>query len=98
MSTGDDYILGGGEKTLVPFLATMEVLAPLKNDPFMWGRLIQSFSHLEIKNLSIISNLIDRARMVKQFQIGSIRSRSTLLLGDPQLIKDNYCHISQIEL
>ena len=69
-------------KNLVQFLATKEVLAPLKNNPFMWGKLIQSFSHLEIENISIISNLIDRTRMVKQSQTWSIRSRSTALLVD----------------
>ena len=69
-------------KKLVQFLATKEVLVPLKNNPFMWGKLIQSFSHLEIENISIISNLIDRTRMVKQSQTWSIRSRSTALLVD----------------
>ena len=29
---------------------------PLKNDPILLGRLIQSFRHLELKNPSIISD------------------------------------------
>ena len=34
----------------------MEVAAPLKNDPILLGRSILSFRHLELQNLSIISD------------------------------------------
>ena len=39
----------------VPFFTTMEVVAPLENDPILSGRLIRSFRHLELQNPSIIS-------------------------------------------
>ena len=45
-------------------------MAPLANDPIMLVRSIWSFSHLESQNPSIISNSIDRARMVQQFRNG----------------------------
>ena len=38
--------LNGGDKFLVQFLATMEAVAPLANDPIMLGRLILPFRHL----------------------------------------------------
>ena len=43
---------------IVLFLATREVVAPLANDPFMSGRLIQSFRHPQCSNPSIISDSI----------------------------------------
>ena len=55
------------EYFLVTFLATSEVLVPLANDPIMLGSLIWSFRHLEHQYPSIISDSIDRARMVQQF-------------------------------
>ena len=43
---------------LVPFLTTMEVVAPLENDPILSGRSIWSFRHLELQNPSIIGHFI----------------------------------------
>ena len=34
----------------------MEVVAPLENDPILLGRSIRSFRHLELQNVSIISD------------------------------------------
>ena len=50
------------------------MVVALKNDPIMSGRLIRLFRHLEHQNLSIISEDIGRARMVKQFQSRSRRN------------------------
>ena len=44
----------------------MEVVVLLANDLIMLGTSIQSFTHLEHQNLSIISEDIGRARMVQQ--------------------------------
>ena len=41
---------------------------PLANDPIISGTSIRLFRHLEHQNLSIISEDIDRARMVQQLQ------------------------------
>ena len=49
-------------KSLVPILATRELVAPLANDPIMSGRLKWSFIHLEHQKPSIISDSIDRAK------------------------------------
>ena len=54
--------LNGWDKLLVQFLATMEAVAPLANDPIMLGRPIRSFRDLEHQNPSIISDSIDSAR------------------------------------
>ena len=42
----------------------MGVVAPLKNYPILSGRSIQSFRHIELQNLSIISDFIHRDRML----------------------------------
>ena len=60
--------LNGWDKLLVQFLATMEAVAPLANDPIMVERLILSFRDLEHQNPSIISDSIDRGRMWEHFQ------------------------------
>ena len=44
----------------------MEVAAPLKNDPILSGRSTGSFRHLELQNPSIISDFINRNRMVRK--------------------------------
>ena len=49
-------------KSLVPILATRELVAPLASDPIMLGRSIRSFRDLEHQNPSIISDSIDSAR------------------------------------
>merc|ERR1712105_144551 len=51
---------------LVPFFTTMEVAAPLKNYPILSGRSTGSFRHLELQNPSIISDFINRDRMVRK--------------------------------
>ena len=54
------------EITLIPFLATREVVAPLANDPIMFGRSIQSYRRLECQNLSIIADdigILDNYRL-----------------------------------
>ena len=51
---------------LVPFFTTMEVAAPLKNYPILSGRSTGSFRHLELQNPSIISDFINRNRMVRK--------------------------------
>ena len=61
--------------SLVPFLTSMEVVAPLENDPILSGRSIQPFRHLELQNPSIISDCRHRSRMVKQFQRRKSRRR-----------------------
>ena len=53
---------------LVLFITTIGVAAPLKNDPIISVRSIQSFRHLELQNPSIISDFRHRSRMVQQFQ------------------------------
>ena len=53
---------------LVPILATKEALAPLAHGPIIWGRLIQSFRHLECQNLSIISDSIGSPRWLQKMQ------------------------------
>ena len=73
------------------------VVAPLKNDHILSGRSIRSFRHLELKNLSIISDFRHRSRMVQEFwnccmqefwrrrsrsSSRSRRRRSTVLLED----------------
>ena len=58
VSTGDDFIYSSGIIFLVPFLATMEVVALLENYLIMSGTSIRSFRHLEHQNLSIISDYI----------------------------------------
>ena len=44
----------------------MEVAAPLKNYPILSGRSTGSFRHLELQNPSIISDFINRNRMVQK--------------------------------
>ena len=84
----DNFIIGSGIIFLVPFFTTIGVVAPLKNDPILSSRSIQSFRHLELKNLSIISDFRHRTRMVQQFRSRRSRrsrrssSRSTVLLED----------------
>ena len=68
VSTGDDFIYSSGIIFLVPFLATMEVVALLANDLIMSGTLIELFRHLEHPNLSIIAKNIGRAKSLQQFQ------------------------------
>ena len=51
--------LNGYDKLLVQFQTTMEAVAPLANDPIMFGRPIGSFRDLENQNPSIISDSID---------------------------------------
>merc|ERR1712002_1261368 len=68
VSTGDDFIYSSGIIFLVPFLATMEVVALLANDLIMSYTSIRSFRHLEHKNPSIISEDIGRASGVQQFR------------------------------
>ena len=61
--------LNGWDKLLVQFLATMEAVAPLANDPIMLGRPIWSFRDLELQNPSIISEDTDRNRWLpKKFK------------------------------
>ena len=48
-------------------LATREAVPLLANNPIILGRLIQPFKHLALRNPSIISYSIDRAKMVQQF-------------------------------
>ena len=48
-------------------LATREAVPLLANNPIILGRLIQPFKHLALRNPSIISYFIDRAKMVQQF-------------------------------
>ena len=67
MSICDDFIYNSRILFLVPFLATKEALAPLPNDPIMWGRLIWLFGHLECQNPSVISDFTDRGRSGKIF-------------------------------
>ena len=57
---------------------------PLANDPFMLGKSMLSFRHLECQNLSIISEDIGRARMVQQFRRrrNGTEWRSTVALDD----------------
>ena len=55
LSTGDDFIHSSRIIRLVPFFATMEVVALLVNDLIMLGTSIRSFRHLEHKNQSLIS-------------------------------------------
>ena len=51
---------------LVQFLATMEAVALLANDPIMSGRSIRSFRHLQCQNPSIISDSIGRDRIEEE--------------------------------
>ena len=63
----------------VPFLTTIEVVAPLENDPILLGRSIWSFRHLELQNPSIILDFKHRSRMVQEFRncfMQEFRSRS----------------------
>ena len=53
---------------LVPFLTTMDLVAPLENNAILYGTSIQSFRHLELHNPSIISDFRHRSRMVQQFR------------------------------
>ena len=82
----DNFIIGSGITFLVPFFTTIGVAAPLKNDPILSGRSIQSFRHLELKNPYIISEFRHISRMVQEFWSRSSRrrssSRSTVLLED----------------
>ena len=61
----DNFIIGSGIICLVPFFTTIGVAASLKNYPILSGRSIQSFRHLELKNLSIISNFRHRTGWCK---------------------------------
>ena len=61
VSTDDDFIYSSGIIFLVPFLATMEAVALLANDPIILGTSIRSFRHIEHQNPSIISGDIGRA-------------------------------------
>ena len=75
VSTGDDFIYSSGIIFLVPFLATMEAVAPPENNLIMSGTSIRSFRHLEHQNLSIISEDIGRNRWLQK-KVRSRRSRS----------------------
>ena len=61
--------------SLDPILATKQFVVPLLSFPIMLGRLIQLFRHLKHQNLSIISDSIGRANMVKQFCNGTDQNR-----------------------
>ena len=64
VSTGDDFIYSSGIILLVPFLATMEAVALLANDPIMSSRSKWSFKNLEHQNSSKITDNIDRKSML----------------------------------
>ena len=68
VSTGDDFIYSSRIIFLIPFLATMEVVALLANDLIMSGTSLRLFIHLKHQNPSIISKDIGRAKSVQQFQ------------------------------
>ena len=55
---GDIFIHSSGIISLIPLLATIEVVAPLANDPIMLGRSIRSFRHSKCQNLSISDSQI----------------------------------------
>ena len=46
----DNLITGSGIIYLLLFFTTIGVIAPLKNDPILWGHPIQSFRHLQLNN------------------------------------------------
>ena len=52
-------------RSLVPILATKEILAPLANNPIKSKISIWLFGHLEHKNLSIIDAMGDCSRIRK---------------------------------
>ena len=58
-------------RSLVPFLATREAVAPLANDPIMSGTSIWSFRQLEQQNLS------SKAEMIFNFIFGHQGGRGT---------------------
>ena len=64
VSTDDDFIYSSGIIFLVPFLATMEAVALLANDPIMSSRSKWSFKNLEHQNSSKITDNIDRKSML----------------------------------
>ena len=52
------------------------VVVPPENNPIMSGTSIRSFKHLEHQNLSIISEDIDRNRMLQKKVRRRVRSKS----------------------
>ena len=50
--------LNSWDKLLVQFLATMEAVAPLANDPIMLGRSIRLFRHLKHQTMSTSDEFI----------------------------------------
>ena len=76
--------------SLVPLYPTMEVIGPPANEPILSSRQSESFRHLELRNLSIISDFLDMAGLVLQFwrrrrNRRSIRSRGTFILENISL-------------
>ena len=92
VSTGDDFIYSSGIIFLVPFLATMEAVAPPENNLIMSGTSRRSFRHLKHQNPSIISEDIGRARMVQQFG-NRTEEQSTVVLEDRMV----HIQVSDIE-
>ena len=51
-------------RSLVPILATRELVVPLANNPIMRGRSIQLFRHLKYQNLSTGDDFIHCSGMI----------------------------------
>ena len=70
--------------SFILFLTTRKVVVPLSNYLILLGCLRQSFRHIKISNISIISYLIDRERIEQKFQ-----SRYFYLIPQTKYIIDN---------
>jgi len=70
-------------------------VAPLINDLILSGRLIRLFRHLELQNMSIISDFIHRDRMLWKKSVEQQEEESTSIEYDVSVISDM---LQQIEI
>ena len=83
VSTGDDFIYSSGIIFLVPFLATIEAVAPLENDPIMSARLIRSFRDLKHQYLSTSDDFIYSSGIIFLVPFMATREAVALLANNP---------------
>ena len=74
------------QRSLVPILATRELVAPLANDPIMQERLIQLFRHLKHQNLSTGDDFIYRSGIFLLVLFLATSETVALLANDPIML------------
>ena len=77
---------------LVPFVTTMEMVAPLEIDPILLGTSIRQFRHLELQNPSTIADFRDRQEKSEEEQQQEQQEQE-----DPIIIEEDvYVHLCRL--